>query len=68
MQSIVGVLAASSRGSPRETRNPFEGTCPTAVSVPELPNLNLLQQVMASLEEVPPYNAARIHINIHDWR
>ena len=44
MQSTVGVQAASSRGSPRETRNPFEGTCPTAISVPESPKLNLLQR------------------------
>ena len=56
MQSIVGVPAASSRGSPREIRNPFEGTCPTAVSVREPQKLNLLQQVMALWEEVPPYN------------
>jgi hypothetical protein len=42
MQSIVGVPAASSRGSSRETRNPFKGTCLTTVSVPEFPKLNLL--------------------------
>ena len=56
MQSTVGVRAASSRGSSRETLNPLRGTCPTAVGVPESPKLNLLQQVMALWEEVPPYN------------
>ena len=60
MQSTVGVQAASCHGSFRETRNRFKGTCPTAVSVPEPPKLNLLQQVMALWEELPPYNVARV--------